>query len=77
MIPWIHKWLEVFNVKGGPLMGLWSLLMIVLTASGIKIDPVARDVYLGALAVYGVSKGHALRLDAQSKVTTVKDPHDV
>ena len=66
MIQRLQKYLELFNIKSGPLMGIWTLLMIVLTAIGRPIDSGAVTAYLGVIAVYGGSKAHSAWLETKS-----------
>ena len=67
MIRFIHRCLEVFNLRGGPLMGLWTLTLIYLTIRGKPIDANAIRAYEIAIAVYGVSKGNVLWVEFKQK----------
>lgn len=54
--------LELFNIKGGPIMGIWSLAMIGLsiysTIKGKAIDGSVAAMYTAAVAAYAGSKGY-------------------
>lgn len=69
----LQYYFEIFNIKGGPLMGLWTLLMIGLTASGRTVDSGAVTAYLGALAAYGVSRGHRRWMESRIPAAPAPD----
>ncbi len=60
MIKGIHKMLEIFNVRGGPIMGIWSLAMIGISIYSVicdkKIDSSIAGMYGTAVGFYAWSK---------------------
>jgi hypothetical protein len=71
--------LEIFNIKAGPIMGIWSLVMIALsiysTVAGKPIDGSVAAMYGTAVAVYAGSTTY--RAIKQSAVTRTMEPGDV
>jgi len=60
MIKHIHRLFEVFNLRGGPIMGMWSIAMISISIYSVvfdkKIDSSIAGMYGVAVATYAASK---------------------
>jgi hypothetical protein len=54
-----HKAFEVFNLRGGPIMGLWSVAMIGLSIYSVvadkKVDSSVAAMYGTAVTAYATS----------------------
>ncbi len=66
----IHRALEVFNLKGGVIMGIYSLAMIVLSFYSVKtgkpIDGSVAAMYSTAALAFAGSKAHKNWLESKS-----------
>jgi hypothetical protein len=55
-----QKFLAVFDLPGGTVVGLFSIEMIVLIAycaiTGKPLSPIHRDIYLGVVGYFAVHK---------------------
>ena len=73
MIKRIQSLFEIFNLRGGPIMGIWSLSMIWLSVFSViadkKIDSSIAGMYGVAVAAYAASKTYK---ETQSTSTEVK-----
>lgn len=69
----IHDCLEIINLRGGTVMGLYSLSMIVLSfysvIKGKPIDGSVAAMYSTAAVVYGGSRMHSNWLGKKSDAT--------
>ncbi len=66
----VHKVLEVFNLKGGVIMGIYSLAMIALSFYSVKtgkpIDGSVAAMYSTAALAFAGSKAHSNWLESKS-----------
>jgi len=60
MIKRIQRIFEIFNLRGGPIMGMWSIAMIAISIYSViadkKIDSSIAGMYGVAVAAYAASK---------------------
>lgn len=76
-----QAWLNYFNLKGGPIMGLWSIAMIGLsiysTVKGKPIDGSVATMYGTSVLAYAGTKGVETYTQSQAKVTKKMEAGDV
>jgi hypothetical protein len=69
-IKWVHKLLELLNLKGGVIMGFYSFSMIGLSfysvMAGKPIDGSVAAMYSTAALAFAGSRAHKNWLDSQS-----------